>query len=41
MFEKFVAVNFIELDSSSNLSTLSHVNLHAGLARSCRIQCQT
>ena len=34
---KFVAANFIELDSCSNLSTHPHVILHEGLAWSCRI----
>ena len=38
-FLKFVAAHFIELDSSSNLSTHPPVILHAGLARSCRIHC--
>ena len=38
---KFVAAHFIELDSCSNLSTLTHVILHEGLARSCRIHCLT
>ena len=36
-FLKFVAAHFIDLDSCSNLSTLTHVILHEGFARSCRI----
>ena len=36
-FYAVLAANFIELDSCSNLSTLPHVILHEGLARSCRI----
>ena len=39
LFLKFVAAHFIELDSSSNLSTYPPVILHEGLARSCRIHC--
>ena len=35
----FVAADFNELVSSSNLSPHPHVILHAGLARSCRIHC--
>ena len=40
-FVPFVAGHFHELLSSSILSPHSHVILHAGLARSCRIQCIT
>ena len=36
-FYAVLAAYFIVLDSCSNLSTLPHVILHEGLARSCRI----
>ena len=38
-FLKFEAAHFIELDSSSYISTHPPVILHEGLARSCRIHC--
>ena len=40
-FYAVLAANFIELDSCYHLSTLPHVILHEGLARSCRIHCRT
>ena len=36
-FYSVLATHLIELDSCYHLSTLPHVILHEGLARSCRI----